>query len=411
MREKSSSITRRGFLASAGVGGLGVTTMSTRTAVRTATGYDPVPLEAPMSLWDVPTPALVVDEAALEHNLDKMAAFYEDKPAGVRPHTKTHKCPILARKQLERGAIGVCTAKVSEAEVMVDAGIEHVLITSPVVTKAKIARVIGVAKKSSRVSVVVDQAQNVHDFNEAAAAAGIELTVLVALNMMNRTGVAMGEPALELTRAVIDAPALRFGGLQAYAGHVQHQSGWEFRRQYSEDAMNRALDTKAMIEKAGIDVPVLTGGGTGTYNIDSEMEGITDVQVGSYLFMDVNYRAIGGKDGPVFDDFQPSLLVLATAISQPAEGRITVDAGYKAFATDHETPQLRDIQGVSYRWAGDEHGVLEFKNPSRRVEIGEKVLLIASHCDPTVNLYDHYYPYRDERVTELWPIAARGRSQ
>jgi len=175
--------------------------------------------------------------------------------------------------------------------------------------------------------------------------------------------------------------------------------------------MNRVVELKRTVEKAGYDVPVLTGGGTGTYNIDSEVDGVDEMQVGSYLFMDVNYRKIGGKQGAVYDDFHPSLLVLSTAISQPAPGRITIDAGYKSFATDNDLPQLRDIQGVSYRWGGDEHGILQFKNPSRRIEIGDKVLLIASHCDPTVNLYDHYYPYKNETVTELWPIAARGRSQ
>jgi D-serine deaminase-like pyridoxal phosphate-dependent protein len=167
------------------------------------------------------------------------------------------------------------------------------------------------------------------------------------------------------------------------------------------------------MQKAGFDVPILTGGGTGTYNIDSEIEGITDVQVGSYLFMDVNYRNVGGKNGPIYDDFLPSLLVLATAISQPAKGRITIDAGYKAFATDQEPPDPLSLPGVSYRFAGDEHGILEFRDPRgpAEVKLGDKVLLIASHCDPTVNLYDHYFPFRNERVEEMWPISARGKSQ
>ena len=157
--------------------------------------------------------------------------------------------------------------------------------------------------------------------------------------------------------------------------NLQHLSGWEYRKRRSEVTMGQAVELKETIEKAGFDVPVLTGGGTGTYNIDSEVDGITDMQVGSYLFMDVNYRNIGGKEGAVYDDFRPSLLVLATAISQPAEGRITIDAGYKAFATDHDSPVLRDIEGVSYRWGGDEHGILQFKNPSRRIEVGDKVTL------------------------------------
>ena len=177
--------------------------------------------------------------------------------------------------------------------------------------------------------------------------------------------------------------------------------------------MGRAVEFKHTLEKAGFEVPVLTGGGTGTYNIDCDIDGITDVQVGSYLFMDVNYRNVGGKDGPLYEDFRPSLLVLTTAISQPAKGRITVDAGVKAFATDQEPPDPLSLPGVSYRFAGDEHGILEFRDPRgpAEVKLGDKVLMIASHCDPTVNLYDQYYPFRNERVEELWPIAARGKSQ
>ncbi len=406
-----TKMSRRGFIGSAASGAVFASLVSAREAAA-ATRYEPIPLDKPASLWDLPTPALVVDEEALDHNLDKMASFYRNKTTTLRPHIKTHKCPILAQKQLDRGAIGICAAKVSEAEVMLDAGFEDILVTSPVVTKDKIERVIELAKKSSGFAIVVDQAQNVRDFNDAAAAAAIELNVLVDLNVgTDRTGITMGAPAQALVETIHKSPALKFGGLQAYAGHLQHLSGWEYRKRRSEVTMGQAVELKESIEKAGFDVPVLTGGGTGTYNIDSEVDGITDMQVGSYLFMDVNYRNIGGKEGAVYDDFRPSLLVLATAISQPAEGRITIDAGYKAFATDNDSPVLRDIQGVSYRWGGDEHGILQFKNPSRRIEVGDKVLLIASHCDPTVNLYDHFYPYRSETVTELWPIAARGRSQ
>jgi len=407
-----TKLSRRGFIGSAATGAVGASFLSASAASAASTDFEPIPLDEPVSLWDLPTPALVVDQDALEHNLDKMASFYRGKTAKLRPHAKTHKCPILARKQLERGAIGVCAAKVSEAEVMVAAGIGNVLITSPVVTKEKIDRVIALAKKSPDIAIVVDQGQNVRDFNDAAAAAGTTLQVLVDLNVgTDRTGIAMGEPAKDLAEAIAKSPSLKFAGLQAYAGHLQHLNGWEYRRQASDATMGRAVAVKEDIEKAGLHVPVLTGGGTGTYNIDSEVSGVTDTQVGSYLFMDVNYRAVGGRESAVFDDFRPSLLVLATAISQPAKGRITIDAGYKAFATDHEAPELRDIDGVSYRWAGDEHGILQFKNPSRRIEVGDKVLLIASHCDPTVNLYDHFYPFRSDTVKELWPIGARGKSQ
>jgi D-serine deaminase-like pyridoxal phosphate-dependent protein len=221
----------------------------------------------------------------------------------------------------------------------------------------------------------------------------------------------MGKPALELAQTIAKTASLSFGGLQAYAGHLQHYRGFGYRRHNSLATMERAAEVRRDIEKAGIEVPVLTGGGTGTYNIDCDVDGVTDMQVGSYLFMDVNYRNIGGESGPLYEDFRPSLLVLATAISQPAKGRITIDAGYKAFATDQEPPEPYDLKGVSYRWAGDEHGVLEFRDPSREIRLGDKVLLINSHCDPTVNLYDHYYPFRGEQVAEMWPISGRGHSQ
>jgi D-serine deaminase-like pyridoxal phosphate-dependent protein len=373
---------------------------------------EPIRLADPMSLWDLPTPALVVDLDAMEGNLRKMADFYRNKKANIRPHAKTHKCPNIAKRQMELGAVGICTAKVSEAEIMMEAGIEKVLITSPVVTPDKIERVIELAKKSPAVQIVVDQPANVEDLNEAAAAAGIRLGVFVDLDVgQNRTGVTLGVQALELIKAVGASSALDLSGLQAYGGHLQHLLGWEYRKHSSRETLARALEVKHKAEKAGYEVPVFSVGGTGTYNVDCDIDGVTDVQVGSYVFMDVNYRNVGGKGGAVYDDFDPSLLVLATAVSQPVNGRITIDAGIKSFAADKEPPELLDIQGVSYRFGGDEHGILQLKNPSRNIKLGDKVLLIASHCDPTVNLYDHFYMFRGERVEEVWPIAARGCSQ
>ncbi len=408
-----SPLSRRGFLGTSAGGAFGMSLLASRGAAASVS-FDAIPLKEPVSLWDLPTPALAIDLEAMESNLQKMKGFYQGKRAKLRPHTKTHKCPLLAKRQLEDGAVGVCAAKVSEAEVMVEAGVGNVLITSPVVTREKIERVLALARKSPGVSIVVDQQQNVRDFDDAARAAGVRLPVLVDLNVgSDRTGIAMGKPALDLAESIRKSSSLSFQGLQAYAGHLMHLRGFDYRRQASEMTMGRAVDVKRALEKAGFDVPILSGGGTGTYNIDSEIDGITDVQVGSYLFMDVNYRNVGGKDGPIYDDFRPSLLVLATAISQPVKGRITIDAGYKAFATDQEPPDPLSLPGVSYRWGGDEHGILEFRDPRGpgEVKLGDKVLLIASHCDPTVNLYDHYYPFRNERVEEMWPISARGHSQ
>ena len=403
-------LSRRGFIGTASLGVAGLSS-GVPLGARVLPPSALAALES-TNLWDLPTPALVVDVDALEHNLDKMAAFYKDRPVGLRPHGKTHKCPDLAKMQLERGAIGVCAAKVSEAEVMLDAGIADILITSPVVTKEKIDRVIALAKRSGGVWMVIDQKKNAHDFNAAAEAAGITLRVLIDLNVgTDRTGITMGEPTLALAKTIAGLGSLKLVGVQAYAGHLQHIPGWEYRRQRSLSTMGEAVALAESLRREGHDIQVITGGGTGTYNIDCDVEGVTDMQVGSYLFMDGDYRRIGGKDSSIFDDFQPALFVLATAISQPVPGRITLDAGYKAMATDKGMPDVRNIEGVSYRWGGDEHGILQLTNPSRPIELGDKMLLMATHCDPTVNLHDSLVAFRGERIEAVWPVAGRGRSQ
>jgi D-serine deaminase-like pyridoxal phosphate-dependent protein len=369
-------------------------------------------LDRPIPLAEVATPALLVDADALERNLARMAKHAKEKGVALRPHTKTHKCPLLARRQIEHGAIGVCAAKLSEAEVMVDAGIEAVLVTSPVVTRDKIARAVELARRSSGFQIVVDSAAAAQSLSAAAEAAGVVVGVLIDLDPgIRRTGVAPGAPALALLREVKKLRGLRFDGLQSYAGHVMHVEGWEARKARSLSALASSLETKAAMEREGHEVRIFTGGGTGTFDIDCDVEAFTDLQVGSYLFMDCGYRRIGDRDSAVFDAFESSLFVASTAISQPAAGFITVDAGFKAMAADSGVPELRDTTGVIYHWGGDEHGILELEAPSRPIELGDQVVLIAPHCDPTVNLYDVLHPYREGRIEELWPIAARGKSQ
>ena len=381
----------------------------TATATR---AWEAIALERPLPIDSVPTPALAVDADALERNLERMAAHAKAKDIALRPHTKTHKCPLLAKKQLDLGAIGVCAAKVSEAEVMVDAGIEAVLVTSPVVTRDKIARVIDLARRSSGLQIVVDNAAAATGLGEAARRAGVTVGVMIDLDPgMGRTGVAPGAPALDLLRHVARLPGLRFDGLQCYAGNVMHVNGWEERRRRSLAALERAIETKSLMEREGFEVRAFTGGGTGTFDIDCDVDAFTDLQVGSYLFMDVGYRRCGGRGGAVFSDFEPSLFVLATAISQPASGFITIDAGFKALSADSGVPDLHEVSGVVYKWGGDEHGILVLESPSRPIELGDQVTLVVPHCDPTVNLYDVFHPYRNGCVEELWPITARGKSQ
>jgi D-serine deaminase-like pyridoxal phosphate-dependent protein len=364
------------------------------------------------SKWELPTPALVLDLDALERNLDHMAALYRGKLAALRPHCKTHKSPVIAKEQLARGAAGICVAKLSEAEVMVGAGIRDVLVTTGVVDAARIRRLVDLARVEPGLKVVTDHAANVDGLAEAAAAARVRLTVLVDLNCgSNRTGVSLGPPAVALAQHIARKPSLQFGGFQAFASHIMHVEHYERRRHKNLAMLDAVVETRQLAERAGLRVAILSVGGTGTFDIDCDVPGVTDVQAGSYVFMDVMYRAIGGPGGPVFDEFEPALFILSTAISQPVCGEMTVDAGYKASATDHQPPQAVGLGDVSYRWAGDEHGILTLRRPTREIKIGDRVLLMASHCDPTVNLYDRYHVCRGDRVVDVWPVAARGMSQ
>ena len=401
------SVSRRSFLStSAGAAYL--------TALPAASGraWQPHRLDMPVALETLPTPALCLDMDQVEANLRKMADFLKTRNIGLRPHTKTHKCPYLAHRQVALGAVGICCAKVSEAEVMVDAGLDQVLITSPVVTREKIDRVLALAKRCPGLQIVVDQERNAADFDLAAAAAGLQLPVLIDLESgTGRTGVAMGAPAVALARHIATLRHLRLDGLQCYGGHVMHIADPVERRTRSLRMLERALETKASIEAEGIPLAVFTGGGTGTYDIDSTLEGVTDLQCGSYLVMDVQYGVLNAPEGRLFDLFPPAMFVWSTAISQPLPDRITIDAGLKALYRDSPRCEVRDITGVSYGWGGDEHGILRLEAPSRPIALGDKVAIIPAHCDPTINLYDCFHACRGDQVEELWPIAARGMSQ
>jgi D-serine deaminase-like pyridoxal phosphate-dependent protein len=363
-------------------------------------------------MWDLPTPALILDLDALTRNLDRMALHYYGREVQLRPHAKTHKSPGIAAAQLKRGAAGICVAKLSEAEMMIGAGITDVLVTTGVVDPLRIRRLVALAGTCPGLRAVTDHAANVDMLASAAAAVGVVLPVLVDLNCGgNRTGAPTGKAGAALAEQIARLPSLRFDGFQAFASHIMHLKGYEERRRKSLEALEKVVETRRRAEKAGLAVTVLSVGGTGTWDIDCEVEGVTDVQAGSYVFMDVMYRDIGGKHGPIFDDFEPALFVLSTAISQPHKGQITIDAGYKASATDHQPPEPWGVGGVRYRWSGDEHGILFLDAPSRKIDIGDRVLLLAGHCDPTVNLYDFYWVVSGERVVGQWPVAGRGMSQ
>lgn len=372
---------------------------------------DPISLDQPVSIDDLPTPALVIDLDIFERNLKKMQQHVADNGIGLRCHTKMHKSPIIAKQQIALGAIGVCCAKVGEAEVMAAAGIQDILITSPVVTLDKLKRVVALADHVSNLMIVVDHEAGAKQLNELAGASSI--SVLVDLDPgMGRTGIEPGDPAIQLVETILnDCPALKFCGLQMYIGNCMHIHGFEARRDKYKSLLAAGIETRHRLLDKGYPVEIFTGGGTGSYDIEPEIGALTDIQAGSYAFMDVEYRDIGGKDSELFHDFESSLFVLTTAISQPKSRLITMDAGIKSLATDTAYVEFRDLEGVKYHFGGDEHGIVQLDNPSRTIQIGDRFELLPPHCDPTVNLYDYYFPHRDGVVKEVWPISARGRSQ
>ncbi|MEJ6516022.1 MAG: DSD1 family PLP-dependent enzyme [Pseudomonadales bacterium] len=374
---------------------------------------EPIILDEPISIDQLPTPALTIDLDIFDANIAKMQSHLNAAGLGLRCHTKMHKSPIIARKQIAAGAIGVCCATISEAEVMLAGGITKILITSPVVTDDKILRLLAMCQKSSEVEIVVDYIQGADRISELAGEMKLNIGVLVDLDPgMGRTGIEPGQKALELVRHIGEAcPNLTFNGLQMYIGNCMHVQGFEKRRDKYLHLISKGIETKELLESNGIQVPVFSGGGTGTYDIDAELGALTDLQAGSYAFMDVEYRDIGGQGTETFVDFEPSLFSLVTAISKPQERLITVDAGIKCLATDTGYPEFRDVEGATYHFGGDEHGIIQLNNSSRQINLGDRLSVITPHCDPTVNLYDYYYPYRQGMVTEIWPISARGRSQ
>jgi D-serine deaminase-like pyridoxal phosphate-dependent protein len=288
------------------------------------------------------------------------------------------------------------------------AGIRGLLITGEIVGEPKISRLIRVAKAAPETLVVVDDSHNIDDLQNAARTAAIQLNILIDLDVgQNRTGVQPGEPALRLAEHISAAKNLSLKGICAYAGHVAHVMGFEERRDSSRRALTRAVETRGLLLQHGHDVQLLTGASTGTYNIDPEIEGLTELQSGSYIFMDVEYRGIGGSSGMLYEDFSPSLSVLSTVIHRSAK-KAVVDAGLKAFSTDRPFgPEPLEVTGVQYEFAGDEHGRLILDNSSRDVRLGEKLRFIPPHCDPTVNLYDRFFCVRGEVVEDEWPIMER----
>jgi 3-hydroxy-D-aspartate aldolase len=358
---------------------------------------------------EIPTPALLLDLDSFEQNIQTMASHLKARDKRFRPHGKTHKCPEIARRLMDAGAVGCCAARLSEAEVFAAHGIGGLLVTTAVVGASKIARAVALARKAPDTMFVVDDERNVRDIDNAAGG-GAPVKLLIDL-YFGRTGVEPGEPALKLAQLIDSLPNVTLEGLQAYDGQAAHTTPFAARGQRTNGNMAKAVETKARIEQAGIRCSIVTGGSTGTYRFDSENPGMTELQPGSFIFMDLDYEQIGGPDGDRYRDFKNALTVLTTVVSTPP-GFAIVDGGYKAFSTDRPfAPRPVDLANVSYGWAGDEHGRLDLAQSPKQLKVGDRVEFIPPHCDPTVNLYDQIYALRGDRVEAVWPIAARGKSQ
>jgi D-serine deaminase-like pyridoxal phosphate-dependent protein len=402
----SPTLSRRGFLQSAGASAV------TIWVPTNASGFTGAEMRAKsadgtligVSKWELDTPALCVDLDKLERNLATMKARLSATGVATRPHAKTHKCPEIAKLQISTGSIGVCAAKVSEAEALFANGVEKILMTTTNVTANKIRRAMRIRKADPHFIQAVDYPQNAHDLSDAAKEAGIVADVVIDVAVGTRTGVPAGAQAIALAQLVDKLPNLKLRGMISYDGGAQHIKGFRTRLERTLQNYEPSGQTFELMKKSGLNTEI--------FNIMTRVPGFTDLQVGSYIFMDSQYLEIGGESNDeIFSDFVPSLTVMTTVLNAYFPGRLTTDAGAKALTINKPDPIVIGEQGFSYNAGSDELGVIRFEAASKAYKVGDKLELIVPHCDPAVNEYDQIYGTRQDRVEVIWDIAARGHSQ
>ena len=345
-----------------------------------------------MNKFDIPTPALTLDLDKFERNIERMAREVRTAERDFRPHVKAHKCADVARRQMALGARGLCVATVPEAEAMSRAGLTGLLLTGPLGDPAKIRRVINAGAMA-----VVDHLQQVKWYAEAAMSAGRTVDLLIDLDIGDhRTGAASEEQALEIARLIARSQHLRLRGLQAYSVSGSHGPDRAARAAISRAAFGHARAVRDTLRRDGHSCEMLTGGSTGTWDVDLAIDCFTELQAGSYVFMDLAYRRIG-------IDFENAMTVEATVISANHADFVTVDAGFKAFSTDRPFgPEPVGLPGAGYRWGGDEFGYVDVAECAAKPKLGDRIEFIPPHCDPTVNLYSRIYACRGENVEAMW---------
>lgn len=356
------------------------------------------------------TPVLVLDLDALDRNIATMSGLAGACGIALRPHSKTHKSADIAHRQIAAGAIGLCCAKLGEAEALADDGVTGLHLTSPVVTPPAITRLAALAARSEGLTVVVDHPGNVERLAHAIAPDAAPLSVIIDIDPgIRRTGVASAAAAVALAETIARHATLRYRGVQFYCGAQQHIENFSERRAAIEDRTAYLRTIIAALTNAGFAPEIITGSGTGTHRIDLDLGLFTELQVGSYVFMDRQYNDcdLTGAGG---SPFETSLFVDSRVVSANNEGIATIDAGYKSMATDGGLPTIIDGADpkARYIFMGDEHGAVL---GSSRLTIGDRVSLTVPHCDPTVNLYDSIHVVRGDTLIDIWPVTARGRSR
>ncbi|HUL09312.1 MAG TPA: DSD1 family PLP-dependent enzyme [Candidatus Acidoferrum sp.] len=357
------------------------------------------------------TPALLLDLDVLERNIAAMAAHTKAAGIKLRPHSKGAKSIEIGRRQMAAGAAGICCSTLGEAEVIAGSGIEGVLITSPVVTPAMIERLMSLNAKAKGLMVAADNPANVDALAAAAEKAGKPLAVIVEFDVgQGRTGTISIEAAVALARRVKASPHLRYAGIQAYYGHLQHIAAHADRAAAANSQMARVRDLLAQLRAAALAPEIVTGGGTGTFDIDPAGQVYTEIQPGSYPFMDREYLEVDLAADRRPSPFAPALFVQASVVSANRAGFAVVNAGYKSFATEGGMPlvYVPKLAATKYKLMGDEHGGIDYDPQSGTLKVGDLVEFLTPHCDPTINLYDRYHCVRGDTLVDIWPVDARG---
>ena len=372
-------------------------------------GYD-VPALPGMNEADIQTPCLVVDLDALERNIVTMGRYAREMGVRHRVHGKMHKSVDIARLQEKLGdSCGVCCQKVSEAEVFARGGIKDVLVSNQVRDPAKIDRLARLPKLGARTIVCVDDIDNVAELSAAATGHGTEIECLVEIDCgAGRCGVAAGQPVVDIAVAIDAAQGLKFSGIQAYQGAMQHLQDYNDRKEKIEIAVDMVARSMEMLKAEGLTCDIVGGGGTGSYYFEGNSGVFNELQCGSYAFMDADYQTIHDEDGKRISEFENALFILTSVMSHAKPDKAICDAGLKAQSVDSGLPYIFGRDDVEYIKCSDEHGVIS--DPQGALKVNDKLKLVPGHCDPTCNVHDWYVGVRNGKVEVLWPVSARGKA-